>query len=221
MRGGAVEQRVGADEASASDGASQLNPVFAGPHAEGRCWMWAVIFLGLAGPADAARAPQSVERLGHVRSLIAAHGTRDALSLLSSDDRQWDLLLDDVATGTPGWLKVAAEFLRISDAHASETLAMAVQEALPRNPVGVLELVAAQRFNLPDACGMYGFGQIEDERPVSLILALVDKRIKAVSLVKKSSLVPVRDECLVALKRLRARLPKQGAGQQPHEADAR
>lgn len=171
--------------------------------------MWAVILLVLAG---AASSPESAKRLGDVRSLIAAQGARQALSLLFTDDKKWELLLDDIATGTPGWLSVAAELRSVSDAHASETLAMAVQEALPRNPVGVLDLVAAQRFSLADACGMYGFGQIEDERPMSAILGLVDKRTEAVSRVRKSRLATVRDGCLVELKSLRADLLKQGAG---------
>ncbi len=165
--------------------------------------MWGMILLVLVGPS----APQeSAKRLGEVRGFIQANGARQALSTLFADDQRWDLMLDDIATGTQEWLSVAAELRAVSDAHAGATLAMAIQEALPRNPVGVLGLVAAQRFTVADACGMYGFGQIEDERPMRVLLGLVDKRTDAVSRVTKRGLSAVRDGCLKELRSLRVAL---------------
>jgi len=66
-----------------------------------------------------------------------APGAAAALSLLFDDDSKWDVVLEGVATGTPEWLSIAADLRSVSDAHATETLVMAVQEALPNSPRGV------------------------------------------------------------------------------------
>jgi hypothetical protein len=165
--------------------------------------MWAAILLALA---TAASSPDSTKRLAEVRGLMATRGPRQTLSSLFAQDDRWDLLLDDIATGKTDWLSVAAELRAVSDAHASETLAMAIQEALPRNPTGVLDLIATQRLEIAVACSGYGFGQIEDERPISEILGLVDKRVQAVSRVRRTSLAAARDGCLTELKSLRTSL---------------
>jgi len=126
-----------------------------------------------------------------------------------ADDARWDSLLEQVGSGTREWLAVAAQLRPVSDAHASETLDMAIQEALPHNAAGVLALVAAGVFDADSACSMYGFGQIEDERPPSEVLILVEKRIVAVSAVRTPKLASARDACLGKLKALRADLKKQ------------
>lgn len=156
----------------------------------------------------AAPSQQSAKHLVEVRDVIAAQGARQALSTLFADGARWDSLLDQVASGQEGWLGVAAQLRRVSDAHASETLDMAVQEALPHNAAGVLELVAAGAFTVQGACAMYGFGQIEDQRPVPVLVGLVDKRTAAVSAARKARLASVRDGCLKELKALREHLQK-------------
>ncbi len=166
--------------------------------------LWILLAL-LAGPPPGGVA----ERLREVRALIQRQGAAHALGTLYNDDQRWDRLLDDIATGDASWLRVAADLRAVSDADASETLAMAIQEALPRNTPGVLELVANHRVSVANACGMYGFGQIEDERPLTQILGLVDKRTKLVARVTKPSLASARDACLNELRRLRKALQKQ------------
>ncbi len=103
--------------------------------------------------------------LSEVRELIAAQGPKGALSTLFGDNARWEAVLGAVATGKKEWLSVAAQLRPASDAHATETLNMAIQEALPHNSVAVLELVASGIFSAHEACGMYGFGQIQDGRP--------------------------------------------------------
>jgi hypothetical protein len=58
-------------------------------------------------------------------------------------------------------------------------------------------------FTASQACGMYGFGQIEDERPKAVVLGLVDRRIKAVRNLRTHDLVAARDACLGELHKLR------------------
>lgn len=108
-----------------------------------------------------------------------------------------------IGTGEPEWLRVAQRLRPGSDAASGEILCMAVQEALPKNASGVLSLVHQGAFSVENACAMYGFGQIEDERPVSVLLGLVDLRVRAVESVRDAELALERDACLQALRKLR------------------
>ena len=160
----------------------------------------AIVALLAAGSGD---------RLVEVRDVLKVHG-RGAASFLFQDDQRWDRLLRDIATGQKEWLAIAAELRAGADGGAGETLSMAVQEALPRNPVGVLRLVSLGRFDVQGVCGNYGFGQIEDERPVSVLLGLVAKRVEAVSRVKNEDLRVARAACLDELAKQQRLL--KGAG---------
>ena len=137
-------------------------------------------------------------------------GAAKTVSSLLADETRWDSLLASIGTGEPDWLTVAARLGPAADGHASETLNMALQEALPKNPTGVLQLVREGIFTVEDACGMYGFGQIEDQRPVAVLIQLVDARLAAVETVTSSKLATVRESCLRELRGLRQVLQKQG-----------
>jgi hypothetical protein len=147
-------------------------------------------------------------RPADIQRQIAIDGPANELRFLFRDNRRWDRFLDAVATGEAPWLGVAAELRSRSDAAASETLDMAIQEALPKNPTRVLQLVSRGSFTSEGACGMYGFGQIEDERPLAVLLGLVDKRMAAVNDVHVPELAAVRDDCLRELRSLRQNLQK-------------
>jgi hypothetical protein len=151
--------------------------------------------------------PRSLQ-LADIERMMQTDGAKKTLSFLFDDDRRWDRVLTSIATGQRAWLNVAAKLRDVSDAHASETLDMAVQEALLKNPLEVLRLVSHGSFDVNNACGNYGFGQIEDERPNRVLVGLVDKRISAVSRVNASELIAVRDSCLEQLRRLRGSLQK-------------
>ena len=153
-------------------------------------------------------APAKSVSLEEVQALIAEKGPRGTIHQLFEDDERWDQFLEIIATGKKEWLTIAAQLRPATDAHASETLDMALQEALPRNPAGVLDLVATDVVSVSQVCGMYGFGQIEDERPNTVLVALVDKRIAAVSALKQPTLSGVRNACLEELQALRVLLEK-------------
>jgi hypothetical protein len=146
--------------------------------------------------------PADIERM------MQENGSQKTLSFLFDDDRRWDRVLTSVATGQRAWVNVAAKLREVSDAHASETLDMAMQEALLKNPLEVLRLVARGSFDVSNACGNYGFGQIEDERPTRVLVGLVDKRIAAVSRVRAQELTTSRDRCLEQLRNLRTVLQR-------------
>jgi hypothetical protein len=57
---------------------------------------------------------------------------------LSSDEARWQEILTEIATGATPWLDAGATLRRASDGHVSETLDMAIQEALPQSSAAVL-----------------------------------------------------------------------------------
>ena len=148
--------------------------------------------------------PEPRVDLTQVQESLRSLGPKGTLHLLFDDGARWDSFLDAVGKGDDSWLEVAANLREVSDAHASETLDMAIQEALPLNPNSVLILVQRGSFTVDSACGMYGFGQIEDERPKPVIVGLVDRRIDSVSKVEQPMLKAVKTKCLAELVKLRA-----------------
>jgi hypothetical protein len=146
--------------------------------------------------------------LTQVQESLRSLGPKGTLHLLFDDGARWDSFLDVVGKGDDAWLEVAANLREVSDAHASETLDMAIQEALPVNPSSVLTSVQRGSFTVDGACGMYGFGQIEDQRPKAVIVGLVDRRIDSVSKVEQPTLEAVKTQCLAELVKLRAEIAK-------------
>jgi hypothetical protein len=69
-------------------------------------------------------------------------------------------------------------------------------------------LVHRATFGVVDACGGYGFGQIEDERPTPVLLRLFDKRLKAVRAVRDPHLASEQQACVEALGSLRSPLER-------------
>jgi len=158
-----------------------------------------VLLVGQAPSRTGADAAQ-------VRKLIRERGAREALRQLFSDTEAEEALANGIATGRPEWLEIAAELYPVSDAGPAEGLAISVQEALPRNPTGVLGLVRRGILDVKHTCGGYGFGQIEDDRPTDVILGLVDRRLEALAGVADPPLEDQKKACLQELARLRARL---------------
>jgi hypothetical protein len=156
----------------------------------------------------AAWAASASERLNalDVHALIKKLGASEALQQLFGDVKSEKGLADCIATGRPDWLDIAAELRPVSDGAASEVLCISMQGALPRNPVGVLNLVREGIFGIKEACGGYGVGQIEDQRPTELILGLVDLRLRIIDSVTEPSLKQQKTLCLRELKLLRTRL---------------
>lgn len=143
-----------------------------------------------------------------VHRLIDSIGPHQAIRRLFDSGDLENAVLNGIATGGAGWLHVAERLAPESDGVAGEGLCMAIQEALPKNPQGVLTLVHRGTFAVVHACGGYGFGQIEDERPTSVLLRLVDKRVQAVRAVTDAGLATEQQACLEALGNLRSVLQR-------------
>jgi hypothetical protein len=172
-----------------------------------RAVMRSVVAAILLGAASATARAAS---LAEVQTLIATKGADAAVRELFDGD--WEALLQSVATGSDAWLAVATELRPVTDGASSETMGMALQEALLRNPSSVLGLVAKGRLGSADVCRGYGFEQ-DPEPSTAVLIGLLDKRIKAVTAIRHSTLKVARDACLKELREFRAHLQKRpGAG---------
>ncbi len=141
-----------------------------------------------------------------VAQLVGEKGARQAVRSLFADPLKWNQVLQGIGTGRKEWLTLAPMLRSGTDGASAEELAMALQAALPRAPATVLNLTSiqgdAERFAVRDACGGYGFGQIEDTRPKATILGLIRTRRVAVAKVSGTALSERRDECLRELGRI-------------------
>jgi hypothetical protein len=83
--------------------------------------------------------------LAETRETIDEKGGKAALEAL---EPKWDALLAAIATGKRGWLDVARELKRHSDAETSATLTAAVAEGLARAPLNVLAILDGRPFHI-------------------------------------------------------------------------
>ena len=129
-----------------------------------------------------------------VRADINAIGAKAVVAKLWGGSG-WDQLMANVRTGQSDWLKVAVEIYPGTDAGASETLALAVGEALVMHPREVLRIVAPA-MGTEEICT----GPDIDWYPVKdKYVAALDQRIAAVSALQDESLSGVRASCLKSL----------------------
>lgn len=76
---------------------------------------------------------------------------KKAVIAILKNSKEWDEVLDKIATGNSKWLLAANNIKPYTDASNAESLNFAVALAMPKNPDGVLKLVN-QNFNLEEVC---------------------------------------------------------------------
>ena len=86
----------------------------------------------------AAAPQQGTARLAAIRNGVAARGARAVIADLLANGAEWDSVLEEVGSGRREWLAVAEALYPASDAHAAESLQLALQEALALNAEGTL-----------------------------------------------------------------------------------
>jgi hypothetical protein len=70
----------------------------------------------------------------------------------SPEEPNYDIVLEHIAEGSNGWLKIAAEIAPFTDSTFSEGLRVALADALVENPAGVLRLIGTEE-HFDQACG--------------------------------------------------------------------
>jgi len=148
--------------------------------------------LSTVGAGSAAQAASLTPQT--IAARVEAHGAKATLWQIYDSPSEWSALLKGIASGTVPWLKIANQFLPVSDAGATEQLQLAVGEALERHPDNVLR-IAVPLFDMIYVCGG---PDIDDPRYDSYELATqaVDRRKLKLRSVSDASLLKPRDECI-------------------------
>ena len=138
-----------------------------------------------------------------VRADIRARGPAAVLNDLW-DKPGWDELLRNIETGQSGWLRVAVKIHPATDGAASDTLTLAVGEALLHNPRVVL-LQVAPELGIQSVCSA---PDVDDARwdTKDKALADLDARIVAVTRLAGPDIAAARASCLQHLNEARAYL---------------
>jgi hypothetical protein len=160
----------------------------------------ALVILLTAGGLHSAYAADRRVTASSVMTLVQQKGASGALDMLFGS-AQWDSVLDGIAGGGAGWLRVAAALRPVSDAGASEDLHQAISEALGTNAPGVLRLVKDGAVAAEDACLLYGFMTQTPAANKAKLQHFVARRRKAVSAVTDPVLAKPKSECLAQLDR--------------------
>ena len=157
----------------------------------------AAMMLVMSGHAFSDEADQTEEppklpyapTADEVLKQIALRGARPVVWELFDRDAEWDRLLREISSGDPRWLKVAARLRKASDAGASEELGDAINDAVEKSPELVLEM---------GYCGetLYDSTAITFDE----LMAGVNRKIEALSKVKRCDLIKKRDRCIKSLR---------------------
>ena len=161
-----------------------------------------VLILAAALPAQAPlpRADHETGAVTELLSEIEARGSAAVLAEVYEDDQRWRTVLEGIASGSRGWLRVA-ERLKPSARNQAEELTLAVARALESQPSHVLSLLG-DVFDADDVCSL---NTLEESLGPAYAGALrtVEKRERAVAKVADPEVRQQRDECLAFLRELK------------------
>jgi hypothetical protein len=162
-----------------------------------------VVLLALAYP-QASETPKRIAA-SDVMGVVQRVGAASAIQQLFNSD-SWESILDGIAGGGAGWLRVAAALRAASDGHVSEDLASATSEALVRNPAAVLRLTAEGAFRIDDVCGWQGFLTNDEHATNAKLQAFIKRQREAVMQVESAKLRDTTESCLALLHKTQAAL---------------
>ena len=155
-----------------------------------------VLGLGLVCSFSSyARVPLSAH---DVQERIGSEGAKATVAYLDQAN-EWDAVVERIGKGDSEWIAVAAQLATGTDAGDSEDLGISLAQALPHNPLAVLQVM-----DIVDESGVVGVDRvcgvpfIETTRAFNK--AYLRRAIPAVSHVQAADLIAKRDKCLARLK---------------------
>jgi len=153
----------------------------------------------LLSAAIAAVPPASVITPAAVARMIHQLGPRGTVDKLAGDKGadlgEYEEVLDGIASGDARWLALVPKLQPGTDAGTSEALRIAVAEALPKTPTGVLRLIA----RIPAWAEACSYPMIEPTHEQAR--AYFKAAIPAVTRVRIVALQRARNICLTELRR--------------------
>jgi hypothetical protein len=145
----------------------------------------------MGGTKPSVRLPYPLVPLELIKQ-VDQRGPIPVVRELFERDEDWRDVLRNVARGDPEWLEVAARLREGSDAHCTEELVEAVRSALAESAERVLELTR-RSFRLDEICRVPLFDVDATSR--DQVIAVLDRRIKALDRVKRPDLLKERERC--------------------------
>jgi hypothetical protein len=155
--------------------------------------------LTLAVLAWRAHATQPPLHAATVLATIRVEGPARAIDRYFLTDATFgDAVLQGIASGDSSWLRVARELRSASDAGVSESLEIAVADALPHAPAAVLRMLGPD-FAPERICGLPFIEQPDAEEA-----AYYRETLVALATVRSPELLARRDRCRAILQRVHA-----------------
>ena len=134
-----------------------------------------------------------------ISKIIQKQGPKQTIKLLYANQKTWDMVLRNIASGKQEWLNVAKLLKSGTDAGSSEMLNLAMGEALAYSPKFVLEIMKEDNF-FTAVC--YG-PDLDDIRFSTYDKAInaTNFRIAVLEKVNDSNLMDIRNKCIDNLKK--------------------
>lgn len=107
----------------------------------------------------------------------------------SPEEPNYDIVLEHVAEGSPGWLEAAAEIAPFTDQTFSQGLSVAIADALVVNPAAVLKMIGSEQ-HFDEACG-YPFVHQTD----TYMLKHKREALAALTRVHQPALAEKKEQC--------------------------
>ena len=116
------------------------------------------------------------------------------LSRLYRHDKEWDVVLNGIASGTAEWLQAVKKLYDVADGGTAEQLAAAAGEALEHHPDNVLSILNTE-IGLDEICSG---PDVDDPRfdSFSRSLAAILRRQQMLRTIHEPNLIQLRDSCL-------------------------
>jgi len=130
---------------------------------------------------------------GYIMAEVSKRSPRSVVSELYAQPETWYMVLQNIATGSESWLRVAVALRAGSDAGASEMLTRSVGEALENSPESVF-LIALPEFNLESICGPPDIDDVRYDTYERAMQALKNRQSRILA-IKNPELVNISKQC--------------------------
>jgi hypothetical protein len=130
---------------------------------------------------------------------ISRIGASATLYHIYHNNREWAELLSGISSGSPSWIKIGLRLHDVSDAGTSESIILAIGEALEYKPINVLE-IAIPKLGVEAICSG---PDIDDSRYNSYALAIkaIENRKRRLKKITTVRLMSLRNQCISDLEK--------------------
>jgi hypothetical protein len=169
-----------------------------------RLLFWSLVASVIA-PLLADAAPVSEADARRLSREVQENGARNSVLRLHRDGREWNQVMERIATGQREWIDLAVSLKPGSDVAQGRELQYAMFRALGRNPSYVLDR-AQPAYPLAVLC----LGRAGSSLSYREAIAELEDARKAVQAVRRKGLLAKREFCLATIEEGRVNLQRLG-----------